>query len=48
MLYIGDFASLGDGYKEVVEQWRFLTGTKKVDIVLIDMPVIDTSISNIK
>lgn len=42
LLYVGNFASLGDGYKEVEEQWRFLTKTKKVDIVLIDMPDIDT------
>lgn len=42
LLYVGNFASLGDGYKEVGEQWRFLTKTKKVDIVLIDMPLIDT------
>lgn len=42
LLYVGNFASLGDEYKEVEEQWRFLTKTKKVDIVLIDMPDIDT------
>lgn len=42
LLYVGNFASLGDGYKEVGEQWRFLTKTKKVDVILIDMPLIDT------
>lgn len=42
LLYVSSFTALGDGYKEVEEQWRFLTKTKKVDIVLIDMPDIDT------
>lgn len=42
LLYISNLASLGDGYQEVQEQWRFLTKTKKVDIVLTDMPQIDT------
>lgn len=42
LLYVSSFTALGDGYKEVEEQWRLLTKTKKVDIVLIDMPDIDT------
>lgn len=42
LLYVSSFTALGDGYKEVEEQWRFLTKTKKVDIVLIEMPDIDT------
>ena len=42
LLYISNFSSLGDGYKEVEEQWRFLTKTKNVDVVLIDIPQIDT------
>lgn len=32
---------MGDGYKEVEEHWKFLTKTKNVDVVLIDMPLID-------
>lgn len=42
LLYISNFSALGDGYKEVEEQWKFLTKTKNVDVVLIDMPLIDT------
>ncbi len=42
LLYISNFSSLGDGYKEVEEQWRSLTKTKNADVVLIDMPQIDT------
>ena len=33
---------LGRNYDEILEQWRVLTKEKKVDIVVIDMPLIDT------
>lgn len=46
ILYICNFSSLGDGYKEVCEQWRILTKEKKADVVVIDMPSIDTRIEN--
>ena len=29
-------------YKEIQEQWQFLTRVKEVDIVVIDMPLLDT------
>ena len=41
LLYVSSFTALGDGYKEVEEQWRFLTKTKKAYIALIDRPDID-------
>ena len=42
LLHVSSFTALGDGYKEVEEQWGFLTKTKKLDIVLIDMPDTDS------
>lgn len=42
LLYICNFSSLGDGYREVCEQWKVLTKEKKADVVVMDMPVIDT------
>ena len=33
---------LGRNYDEILEQWRILTKEKKVDIVVIDMPLLDT------
>ena len=33
---------LGRNYDEILEQWRFLTKEKKVDIVVLDMPLLDT------
>ncbi len=46
LLYICKLSSLGDGYKEVCEQWRVLTREKKADIVVMDMPSIDTRREN--
>lgn len=33
---------LGRNYEEVIEQWRFLTKQRKVDLVVVDMPLLDT------
>lgn len=42
LLYIKSIDRLGRNYEEIQEQWRFLTKTKKVDIVVLDMPLLDT------
>lgn len=34
---------LGRNYDEILEQWRFLTRDKKVDIEVIDMPLLNTN-----
>lgn len=41
-LYIKSIDRLGRNYEEILEQWRFLTKGKKVDIVVLDMPLLDT------
>lgn len=33
---------LGRNYKEILEQWRVLTREKGVDILVLDMPLLDT------
>ena len=33
---------LGRNYKEIIEQWRIITKDKKVDIVVLDIPLLDT------
>ncbi|MEA4853434.1 MAG: recombinase family protein [Christensenella sp.] len=33
---------LGRNYEEVIEQWRYITKVRKVDIVVLDMPLLDT------
>ena len=41
-LLIKSFDRLGRNYDEVLEQWRLLTKEKQVDIVVLDMPLLDT------
>ncbi len=41
-LYVKSIDRLGRNYEEVLEQWRILTKEKKVDIVILDMPLLDT------
>lgn len=41
-LVIKSIDRLGRNYDEILEQWRILTKEKKVDIVVIDMPLLDT------
>lgn len=33
---------LGRNYEEILEQWRIITKEKKADIVVLDMPLLDT------
>ena len=42
LLYIKSIDRLGRNYTEILEQWRILTKEKGVDIVVIDMPLLDT------
>ena len=42
LLYIKSIDRLGRNYEDVLEQWRFLTKIKSVDIVVLDMPLLDT------
>ena len=42
VLYIQSIDRLGRNYEEIIEQWRILTKEKGVDIVVLDMPLLDT------
>ena len=42
LLYIMSIDRLGRNYEEIQEQWRFLTKEIGIDIVVIDMPLLDT------
>ena len=42
LLYIKSIDRLGRDYAEILEQWRLLTKEKGVDIVVLDMPLLDT------
>ena len=41
-LIIKSIDRLGGNYEEIQNQWRIITKEKKVDIVVIDMPLLDT------
>ena len=42
LLYIKSIDRLGRDYVEILEQWRILTKEKRIDIVVLDMPLLDT------
>ncbi|MCI8916861.1 MAG: recombinase family protein [Oscillospiraceae bacterium] len=42
LLYIKSIDRLGRNYTEILEQWRVLTKEKGVDIMVLDMPLLDT------
>ena len=41
-LFVTSFDRLGRNYFDTTEQWRILTKDMKVDVVVIDMPLLDT------
>ena len=42
LLYVKSIDRLGRNYGKILEQWRVLTKEKGVDIVVLDMPLLDT------
>ena len=42
LLYIKSIDRLGRNYGEILEQWSLLTKGKGIDIVVLDMPLLDT------
>lgn len=43
-LVIKSIDRLGRNYDEILEQWRLLTKEKRADIVVLDMPLLDTRV----
>jgi len=42
LLYIVSIDRLGRNYEEILNQWRILTKEKRIDIAVLDMPLLDT------
>lgn len=42
LLYIKSIDRLGRNYEEILRQWRYLTKERQIDIVVLDMPLLDT------
>jgi len=43
LLYLHSIDRLGRNYDEILEQWRMLTKEKHIDIIVLDMPPLDTT-----
>lgn len=46
LVYLPSLDRLGRNYKEMGEEWKILTEEKKVDVVVLDMPILDTRNKN--
>lgn len=46
ILVIQSLDRLGRNYEEILEQWRILTRERQIDIVVLDMPLLDTRDKN--
>jgi len=42
VLFIKSIDRLGRNYVEIMEQWRIITKERKINIVVLDMPLLDT------
>ena len=42
LLYVLSIDRLGRNYEDILEQWRIITKDKKVDVIVVDMPLLDT------
>jgi DNA invertase Pin-like site-specific DNA recombinase len=45
LLYVKSIDRLGRNYEEIQHQWRILTKERGVDIVVLDMPLLDTRLN---
>lgn len=43
LLIVKSIDRLGRNYDEILEQWRIISKTKRADILVIDMPLLDTT-----
>jgi len=42
VLFVTSIDRLGRNYSEIMQQWKIITQEKKADIVVLDMPLLDT------
>ena len=42
LLVIKSIDRLGRNYEEILEQWQYITKKRQTDIVILDMPLLDT------
>ena len=44
LLYIHSIDRLGRDYAQILENWRIITNDRGADIVVLDMPLLDTRV----
>lgn len=42
LIYIKSIDRLGRNYEDIIEQWKYITKDRQADIVVLDMPILDT------
>ena len=42
LVYVKSIDRLGRNYEDIIEQWKLITKEKEADIVVMDMPLLDT------
>ena len=47
LLVVKSIDRLGRNYNEILQEWKYITKDKKVDIKILDMPLLDTERVNI-
>lgn len=45
ILVVKELDRFGRNYSEIKEEWRYITKVKKADIIVLDMPLLDTTYS---
>ena len=45
VLYIKSIDRLGRNYAEIIEQWRIITKEKQADVVVLDIPLLNTHVN---
>lgn len=43
ILYLSSLDRLGRNYDQIIEEWKYITKNIKADIVILDMPLLDTT-----
>ena len=45
VLYVKSIDRLGRNYSEIIEQWRIITKEKQADVVVLEMPLLNTHVN---
>lgn len=46
VIYFHSIDRMGRNYEDIIEQWRYITKKLKADIIILDMPLLNTTAKN--